>query len=50
MNICIKRAGNWLALHPKIKQWIWFVGLWCAGLLVVSIGTYPIKLLINAMR
>lgn len=41
---------GWLNDHPKIGQWAWFVGLWCAGLITVSVLTYPLKMLIRAMR
>jgi hypothetical protein len=38
---------NWLDQHLTIKQWLWFIGLWFAGLLAVSMVTYPLKLLIK---
>lgn len=43
MNPCIK----WLKKHPKLKQWLWFVALWCGGLAAVSAIAYPIKLLMR---
>lgn len=52
INIIIwkKRLGKWLLNHPQTRQWIWFVGLWLAGLVAVTLLTYPIKLLIKFMR
>jgi len=38
--------GNWFKnLSIKQKQWLWFVGLWCGGLLTVSAIGYAIKFL-----
>lgn len=49
MSICTKPAiGNWLKAHPKTREWLWFVGLWCLGLAAVSAMAYPIKLLVRA--
>lgn len=44
MKRCIK---TWFQDHPKAKQWAWFIGLWCAGLVTVYALTYPLKLLIK---
>jgi hypothetical protein len=41
------RIKIWLQDHPKSNQWLWFVGLWLAGLVTVTVLTYPIKLLIK---
>lgn len=38
---------SWSTRHPKLTQWLWFAGLWCAGLLAVSTLTYPIKFLMK---
>lgn len=32
-----------MKLNKKLKQWLWFVGLWCAGLLTVTIVGKIIK-------
>ncbi len=32
----------------KLKQWLWFVGLWCFGVGVLLVITLPIKLLLKA--
>ncbi len=32
-----------ITLTEKQKQWAWFVGLWCAGLITVSAVGYLIK-------
>lgn len=49
MNTCIESMREWLESRPKIKQWLWFIALWCAGLLFTVIATYPIKLIIKSM-
>ncbi len=36
-------------MGTKLKQWLWFIALWIAGLLAVLILAYPIKLLIAYM-
>lgn len=40
---------EWVNARPKLKQWLWFIGLWCMGLLAVSAMAYPIKMLIRSM-
>ena len=51
MNILIKKLKfiqnliAYLDKNPKLKQWLWFFSLWFFGFAVVSILTYPIKLL-----
>lgn len=47
MSIYINIIKNWLNAHPQMKQWVWFIGLWCVGLLTVIIGSYPIKWLLS---
>lgn len=32
-------------LSEKQRQWLWFVGLWCGGLLAVTTLGYAIKFL-----
>ncbi len=49
MNICIKRAEIWFNTHPKVKQWAWFITLWCGGLFTAMAAAYPIKWLIRIM-
>ncbi len=43
MNMFINQAINWFDAHPKIKQWLWFIGLWCGGLSTVLAFSYLIK-------
>ncbi|HLF66170.1 MAG TPA: hypothetical protein VI522_00990 [Gammaproteobacteria bacterium] len=46
MSIPIKQMIiMWLQQHPKTRQWLWFIGLWLAGLLTVVALSYPIKIL-----
>jgi hypothetical protein len=33
---------------PKARQWLWFVGLWAAGVGVTALVGYAIKLWLNA--
>jgi hypothetical protein len=48
MKVCIKEKYiAFSRVYPRLTQWLWFVGLWCFGLLVVLIIAYPIKLLIK---
>lgn len=46
----MKPITNWLENHPKLKQWAWFVGLWCGGIITVATLTYPLKMLMNNLR
>lgn len=32
------------------RQWLWFVALWCAGLIGALLLAAPVKLLLIAMR
>jgi len=51
MSICIKKILAFgQRIHPKLKQWLWFVGLWCLGFGTVLLITVPIKLLIRALK
>lgn len=45
----IATIKNWLVKHPKLRQWLWFVTLWCVGLLTVTALSLPIKLLIRSI-
>lgn len=47
MNIYIEHLQRWLDMHPKAKQWGWFIILWCVGLFSVMAIAYPIKLIIK---
>lgn len=44
MNIFI---NHWLAKHVKLKQWLWFIGLWFAGLLSVVVLSKLIKIFMH---
>ncbi len=48
MNICIKQLLHWLNRHEKLKQWGWFVALWLAGLLTVTMISYPIRWVVKS--
>ena len=37
-----------MKITKKQREWLWFIGLWCAGLLSVSIAGYLIKFLMFA--
>ncbi|HQW57789.1 MAG TPA: hypothetical protein PK583_02405 [Gammaproteobacteria bacterium] len=51
MKIHIKYSiQTWLAAHPRARQWLWLITLWLVGLLLVSVLTYPLKLLINIVK
>ena len=50
MSMGIKELIIWLNTHPKCKQWLWFVTLWCVGLLGVTLLALPFKLLILLQR
>lgn len=46
MNMGIKQVKClhfWLMRHPKLSQWLWFMGLWLSGLATVSMLAYLIK-------
>lgn len=45
MTLCIEKLRFWFERHPKLRQWAWFAGLWCAGLLAVTCIAYPLKYL-----
>lgn len=48
MNMIIKKKiMHLLQTHPKISHWVWFVFLWCVGLLSALMIAAPIKLLIK---
>jgi len=51
MNICInKLLAASKKMDPKLKQWLWFAGLWLFGLVSVVLITLPIKLLIKICK
>ena len=48
MNICINKiVAKSQKMDIKLKQWLWFVGLWFLGLGGIILMTLPIKLLIK---
>lgn len=47
MNICIKLVNDKLKNHPKLKQWLWFIGLWCGGLSTVLAFSYLVKFMMR---
>lgn len=51
MNICTNKiAALGKNLNPKLKQWLWFVGLWFFGLVSVLALSTPIKLLVKSCQ
>lgn len=36
-----------MGIKNKTRQWLWFIFLWCMGLIAVIAIAYPIKLLIK---
>lgn len=49
MKECINKAKAWLQAHERTRQWLWFVGLWFAGLFAVLSIAYPIKFVIKSI-
>ena len=43
MKRCIERLEGWLEAHPKARPWVWFAGLWLAGLAAVAGLSYGIR-------
>ena len=50
MKECINKINTWITNRPKLKQYLWFIGLWLAGLITVSTATYPLKLLMRLLK
>ncbi|WP_157010381.1 hypothetical protein [Legionella fallonii] len=48
MNMSIKKKlTRFLQTHPKTRQWLWFIFLWCVGLLSAMAIAFPVKVLIK---
>jgi len=46
--MAIERLRNWLDTRSKRQQqWFWFVALWLAGLLAVSLLAWPLRWLVR---
>lgn len=43
----ITKFQKWLNKRPSLKQWLWFILLWCLGLVAVILIAFPIKVLIK---
>jgi uncharacterized protein involved in cysteine biosynthesis len=43
MKQLITKLQAWLNAHPQWQKWLWFIGLWCAGLLSVSLLAYLLR-------
>lgn len=43
----MSRIINAINAKPKLKQWLWFAGLWCGGLGAALTLGYAIKLLMR---
>ena len=44
----MKRCINWWQRRSKSQQqWLWFIGLWCAGFLTVAVIAKIIKLIMG---
>ncbi len=39
-----RRGGR---MKQSLKRWMWFVGLWAAGVMTVAAGAWAIKLLLG---
>lgn len=50
MNICIRLIAKSQQIDIKLKQWLWFAGLWFLGLGSIILITLPIKLLIKICK
>jgi len=49
MKILIEQLSSYLFRHPKLKEWGWFITLWCGGLFIVMIVAQAIRLLIKLL-
>lgn len=49
MKHFIKNGADFLDRKPKLKQWLWFFGLWCGGLATVLLLAAFLKQIINAI-
>lgn len=48
MNMGIKKKlTRFLRAHPKTSYWLWFIFLWCVGLLSAIAIAFPVKILIK---
>ena len=48
MNMTIKKKlTHFLQTHDKTRHCVWFISLWCAGLLSAFALAFPIKVLIK---
>ncbi|MCT4634714.1 MAG: hypothetical protein N4A31_00500 [Rickettsiales bacterium] len=47
MNTCIKLVNEKLKNHPKLKQWLWFITLWCGGLSTVLVLSQLVKFMMR---
>ena len=48
MNMSIKKKlPRFLQTHPKISHCVWFIFLWCIGLLSAIAIAFPVKVLIK---
>jgi len=44
----IERLRLWLRARPqRLQQWLWFVLLWLAGLLAVTVLAWPLRWLVR---
>lgn len=49
MNTYIKVLDNYLKIHPKAKQWLWFIFLWISGLATIATVAYLLKIIIRSI-
>lgn len=50
MNLHTRHMQDWLKDRPKLTQWLWFIGLWLAGLLAVFLVTWPFRMVIDGIE
>lgn len=34
-------------MRPSVKRWLWFIGLWLAGIVALAIFAYGIRLIMG---
>lgn len=49
MKHYIKKIKAWLNKKPKIKEWSWFIFLWCIGAASFYIASFCIKWLVKSL-
>ncbi len=34
-------------MNPSIRQWLWFIGLWCAGFAAMAALAFAVRLIMG---